>query len=150
MERLAILVNDASHAERFLRPLLAGADLSTCTLVMCPPKLTHRVGKWLSNRQRQQWQRTWAETLRRGMLETLPELSSAQVQWVTATTRLPDTIGRLRRDLGVGLRVLDLRRPTLGHALPEADAARPPTNEERWAAPVAVTSGLSLMLTLVD
>lgn len=150
MERLAILVNDAAHAERLLRPMLAGTDLTGATLVLCPPKLTHRVGKWLSNRQRLQWQRTWSQDLRRALNESLPELAQHKLDWMTASTRLNDTTSQLRRERGVDLRVLDLRRPTLGHTLPPPDPAQVRSEEDRWAAPVAVTSSLSLVLTLVD
>ncbi|MFO1328764.1 MAG: hypothetical protein U1F56_15500 [Rubrivivax sp.] len=150
MERLAILVNDSDHAAPLLQPLLAGPEAGACTLVLCPPRLTHRVGKWLSNRQRLQWQRTWSEGVRRSLEQALPDLASRPTDWVTSGTRLTDTTARLRRRLGVGLRVLDLRRPTLGHTLPPADGTQTAPAEERWTAPVAVTSGLALMLTLVD
>ena len=107
MERLAILVNDSDHAAPLLQPLLAGPEAGACTLVLCPPRLTHRVGKWLSNRQRLQWQRADAErwsgisslrsptTLRDGVVmvttTVLPDVRGF------APARLPPATGHPRR-----------------------------------------------------
>lgn len=150
MERQAILVNDAAYAVRFLQPLLAGPDGSLSTLVLCPPKLSLRVGKWLSNRQRLQWQRTWADGVRADLVAAIPQIAELPIDWIVAPTRLKETTGRLRAQLGTGLRILDLRRPTPGHELPAADASAPAAPVEAWKAPVAVTSSLSVVLALVD
>ena len=150
MDRLAILVNDAAYAARFLNPLLGGPEASATTIVMCPPKLSHRIGKWLSNRQRQQWQRTWADELRLTLLRDVPQLPQDRSAWIVAPARLKETTGRLRMQLGTELRILDLRRQNIGQTLPQADGAAVPPDVPTWTAPAAVTSSLAAVLALVD
>lgn len=150
MDRLAIFVNDTAHAQTVLGPLLAGPEAASSTIVLCPPKLTHRVGKWLSNRQRQQWQRSWADKTKRELLNRIPALAGSGIEWTVATTRLSDATTQLRRHLGAGVRLLDIRRPTVGHELPPIDPQVSPALDDRWKAPVAITSSLSAVLALVD
>lgn len=150
MERLAIYVNDAPYAHRVLQPLLAQQGDAPCTVVMCPPKLTQRIGKWLSNRQRQQWQRTWAERLRQDLQALLPATSGPQIEWTTAGGSPQSVTSQLRRRLGTGLQVVDLRKPRAGQSLPELSAGQQPATDDRWKAPLAVSSSLSVVLALVD
>ena len=151
MERLAIFVNDAIYAQRFLQPLLAQRDaVEPCTMVLCPPRLSHRVGKWLSNRQRQQWQRTWADRLQQDLRTQLPAGLADRLDWLVAPGRVADTTVQLRRRQGTSLQVLDIRKPHVGQSLPAIEPGQPSTGEDRWKAPVAVSSSLAVVLALVD
>ena len=150
MERLAIYVNDAPYAQRFLEPLLDRESGHPLTLVMCPPKLSRRIGKWLSNRQRQQWQRGWADRLQQDIQALLPAGSAPRIEWTVAGGPLAETTAQLRRKLGTGLKVLDVRKPHLGQSLTAVDASATSPSDDRWKAPVAVTSSLSVVLALVD
>ena len=151
MERLAIYVNDAPYAHRVLQPLLAERGDTPCTMVLCPPMLTHRVGKWLSNRQRQHWQRTWAERLRQDLQGLLPAAAGPQIEWTTASSGRPqDTTSQLRRRLGTGLQVMDLRKPRVGQNLPQLAPGEAAPGDDRWKAPLAVGSSLAVVLALID
>lgn len=150
MDRLAIYVNDAPYAHRVLQPLMAQQAGAPVTMVLCPPRLTHRVGKWLSNRQRQQWQRTWADRLRQELQSLLPAIQGREVDWATADSHPQAMAAQLRRRLGTDLQVLDLRKPRTGQALPELTPGQAPAADDRWKAPLAVSSSLSVVLALVD
>lgn len=151
MERLAIFINDADYARRYLEPLLgqraAGAP---CILVLCPPRLTHRIGKWLSNRQRQHWQRQWCQQLQQALTEQLRAGALHQVEWMVAGSHVTDATQRLRRQHGHALKVLDMRKSQLGQALGPVEPGQSAGSDDRWQTPVAVTSSLSVMLALVD
>lgn len=148
MEQLTVLVNDAAHAQRFLQPVLSANPGQACTLVLCPPRLTHRIGKWLSNRQRLQWQTRWAQELQSTLQPALP--AGTRPNWVVASSNPSEALARLRRQQTAALKLLDLRRPQLGHELPAAEPGTQEQPEARWKAPLAVSSSLSVVLALVD
>lgn len=151
MERLAIFVNDAVYAQGILEPLLAQRDpASPCTVVLCPPHLSHRIGKWLSNRQRQQWQRTWADRLQQDLRQGLSADAATRIDWQVAPGRLADTTVQLRRRLGTSLKTMDLRKPHLGQSLGAIEPGSATVSDDRWKAPVAVSSSLAAVLALVD
>lgn len=150
MERLAIYVNDAPYAQRFLPPVLARQGDAPCTLVLCPPKLTHRIGKWLSNRQRLQWQRKWADRLQQELQPLLPPALAGRAEWVVSDGRLTDTTERLRRQEATPMQVLDLRLQHVGQNLATVEPGTPAPVDDRWKAPLAVSSSLSVVLALVD
>lgn len=150
MERLAIYVNDAASAHPVLEPLLARSETGSCTVVLCPPRLSRRIGKWVANQQRQQWQRQWADRVRRELTDLLPTDLAARLQWATAGNRLSDATTELRRSHGGALHLLDLRKARLGESLPALEPGLPSPAEDRWTTSVAVTSGLTVMLALVD
>ena len=149
MEKIAVFVDDAEHAQRLLAPLLAqGAGGVQWVVVGCAPRLTHRIGKWVSHSQREHWRESWARALK---TKLAPVFGAASVEWDLARGPLEETGRRLRRRFGTELRLLDARRPKLGAPLQPLDAQQAaPSVADRWATPVAVTSGLSVMLALTD
>lgn len=147
MEKIAVFVDDAEHARHLLAPLLAPAAAPVQWYVIgCAPRLTHRIGKWVSHSQREHWREHWLRELRR-QLE--PVLRGAAAEWQVARGPLEPLAQRLRTRVGADLRVLDARRPKLGVAQPPVDASAPAATPG-WAAPVAVTSSLAVMLALTD
>lgn len=152
MERMAVLVNDAQHAQAVMAALLApGAEPAHWVMVMCPPRLPRRVGRWLTGAQRQRWLTDWASGLQAGLAELLPSIApDAQVDWVLARTPLDALMRAQRQRLGAGLRLVDARLHRLGSpAEPTTDPASAQPSD-RLAMPVAVASALSLMLALAD
>lgn len=148
MEKIAVFVDDAEHAQRLLAPMLAqGAGQVQWVVIGCAPRLTHRIGKWVSHSQREHWRDTWSRTLKSRLA---PLFGNAAVEWDLARGPLDEVGRRLRRRLGSDLRVLDARRPKLGAPLAPLDAQAPQSAAGRWAAPVAVSSGLSVVLALTD
>lgn len=151
MERIAVFVDDAEHARHLLTPLLDSDPSDTQWLmVVCAPRLTRRIGKWVAHSQREQWRDKWSHRLQAELGPIFARCAPEQVQWQQADTVLSQMTDRLRRKHGTALRVLDARRPKLGHPMDAVTANQPPEAQGRWAAPVAVSSSLAVVLALVD
>jgi hypothetical protein len=147
MEMIAAFVDDAAQALRVLRPL--ASPNTHWLLVGCAPKLTHRVSKWVSHSSREQWRARWAAQL---FDQLRPQLPGGRIDTLVARRPLPEVAQQLQLRHGRGLRLVDARRPRAGHAheaLP-ADLVEAAPLQDRWTVPIAVTSGLSLVLTLSD
>lgn len=150
MDRFALYVNDAAHAAPMIAALLVGGADRACTVVLCPPRLSHHAGRFLSDRQRRQWRTTWSDRAQGELLSLLPASAVSQLNWATADHPLHRTAGRLRRQQGAGLRLLDLRRSAAG-ATPAALEAPPVGRQQaRWGAPAAVATSVAAVLALVD
>jgi len=150
MEKIAIFVDDVDHARHLLTPMLAkGAGDVSWTVVACAPRLTHRIGKWVSHSNREQWRAHWARA-QRSELEPLFAGARGPREWLVARGPLDQLSTRLRGRLGADLRILDLRRPKLGVTLAPVSSEQAPASASRWAAPVAVSSSLAVVLALTD
>lgn len=149
MEKIAVFVDDAEHAAGVLAPLLAGRGAGVEWVVVgCAPKLTHRIGKWASNASRMQWREHWVRALRARLEPVLAQAGVERCEWQLARGPLDATARSLRQRLGADLRLLDARRPKLGVV---AEPLTPDTPVgSRWTAPVALGTGVSLMLALTD
>lgn len=158
MERMAVFFDDVDHARRLLEPMLAkGNDPSLWVMVACAPRMTHRIGKWLSHSARNHWRTQWAEQQRQALEPALLARSAnTRFEWTLAKGPLPAVTQRLRQQHGHALRVLDARRPKLAELsmplqAPQAGATgQAQATAGRLAAPLAVSSGLALVLTLAD
>ena len=152
MNTIAVFVNDAPHALRLLQPMVVGAPGADTRwlLVACAPRLTRRIGKFASHASREQWRAKWCERLF-GQLKPLFRAQPAeQLQTLVAQGPLLQLVEQLRREHGNGLQLLDARRPRLG-AADEPVAPVPPGGAgQRWAVPLAVSSGVSMVLALAD
>ncbi|EHR73730.1 hypothetical protein BurJ1DRAFT_4946 [Burkholderiales bacterium JOSHI_001] len=156
MERMAVFYDDAAHARRLLEPLLArGNEPSLWVMVACAPRMTHRIGKWLSHSAREHWRTQWADQQRQALEPALlAQCGNVRFDWMLAKGPLPPLTQRLRQRHGVALRVLDARRPKLAELsqplqVQPGDAAAS-ARAGRLAAPLAVSSSLALVLTLAD
>jgi len=146
MSQHALFINDADTALQALSRLdLSGA--SRVQLVACAPHLTHRIGKWVAHSQREKWRAQWAAKLFEAVLPALD--GKATVTTSIAKEALPKVVNQLRARLGAELQVHDARRTPLG-ATVEPLAVAQAAKGSRWVAPVAVASGLSVVLALVD
>jgi hypothetical protein len=149
MDRIAIFVNDVASARHILRPMLEGAGPTHWVLVACPPKLTRHVGRWVSQRARRQWHERWAAELFGALVPEFAARAGGELETLIATRPLVDVSARLAARLPQ-LRLLDARAARAGHVDEPISLAQPALAAGRWAAPVAATAGLSLMLTLAD
>jgi hypothetical protein len=151
MNRIAVFVDDADHARVLLEPMLGPqADRTAWLVVMCAPKLTHRIGRWVANRSREQWRDRWSARLRAQLEPVFTGGAAPQVEWMLARGPLQDLTRQLRARLGAGLAVLDARRPKLGQQVVPVDPAQVAAESDRWKGPVAVSGSLSIMLALTD
>ena len=150
METIVVFVDDADHAARLLQPLLESEANARWVLVACAPRLTHRIGKWVSHGNRERWRQHWAERLLATLTPLFARCPADSVESLLARDPLVRVTAQLRKRLGPELRVFDARRPKLGQALEPVTAAQPSERSTRWAAPIALSSGLSALLALSD
>lgn len=144
-----VFVNDAEHAQAMLRPVMSGSPARRWVVVVCAPRLTRRIGKFSSQQSRKQWRAQWAQRLL-AQLQPMFTAPSQQLQeTLVAEVPLPDVVQRLRERLGPSLELFDARKPRLGAGLESPERQAPPESS-RWLAPIAVTSGMSLVLALAD
>jgi hypothetical protein len=147
MDTIAVFVDDADHALKVLQPMHAARDATHWVLVACAPRLTHRIGKWVSHSSREQLRMRWATKL---FEQLRPKLGGGKVETHLAKRPLAEVAAQLRSQYGIGMRVLDARRPKLGQTAESVSPASPNDTDDRWAVPIAVSSGLSVMLALSD
>jgi hypothetical protein len=103
----------------------------------------------VSRDAREQWRQRWAAELFEQLEPLLKAQAGSRVEKQLAKRRLVDVSARLVARLGT-LRLLDARRPHLGHADEPITAAQPANDGNRWAAPVALATGLGAILALSD
>lgn len=148
MDKIVAFVDDAAQALQVLRPLdRPGVQW---LLVGCAPKLTHRVSRWVTHSQREQWRRRWAEQL---FAELRPRLPAGRVETLLARQPLDEVVHQLRLRHGRALRLVDARQARLALAAgarPVAGVETPEAAPHPWALPLALSSGLSLVLALSD
>lgn len=150
MDRIALFVDNAEHAAAILRPLLQGAQTpSRVVLIACPPRLTRRIGKWVSHANREHWRAHWSQKLFDALR---PLFAGAATEVVTEIGQMPPAsmVPRLRETHGTDLKIFDARRPKLGQTLEPAEPGVPAPTSGPVASPIAVTSGICAFLALVD
>lgn len=150
MDKIAVFLNDASHATPMLMPLLKKGDANHWILVACPPTFTRHIGRWVSAAGRQQWKERWAADLMDKVeQQVFGEHRELKVERMVAKRPLIEVAVRLDQRLG-GVKVFDARRPRLGKPEEPVEAGADSHEISRWTYPVAVSTGLSAMLALAD
>ncbi|KQW35696.1 hypothetical protein [Rhizobacter sp. Root404] len=149
MEKIAVFVNDVASARHILQPMLEGEGPTHWVLVACPPTLTRHIGRWVSHSARRQWRERWATDLFTALQPELQARAGSEVETLIANRPLVDVSARLVARLP-HLRLLDARQPRVGRTDEPISVAQPGQPGPRWAAPVAATAGLSVMLALAD
>lgn len=154
MDTLIVYLDDADYAQQMLAPML-NKDLATrWVLVACAPRMSHRIGKWLSHSARENWRNQWSEKLfAKVKLILVPGGDTAAlgtqtaVECVVAKGPLPALTQSLRTRFGAA-HVVDARRPKFGQAL-EPVTLEQPRDKQGWQIPGAVGS-LSALLVLAS
>ena len=149
MNTIAVFVNDAPHALRILQPMVTPGSDTRWLLVACAPRLTRRIGKFASHASREQWRDKWCERLFEQLRPLFAVPPSRPAQTLVAHGPLLQLVQQLQREHGEGLQLLDARRPRIG-AAEEAVVQQPDQEGRRWAVPIAVSSGVSMVLALAD
>lgn len=153
MDRIIVYVDDAQHAQQQLVPMRrAGAGSATgaagtthWVLVACAPRMTQRIGKWVSHSAREKWRRQWAAKLF-AQVEPVLRTGGDRVTTLVARGPLPEFTRALLAEHGA-CPVLDARRPRFAQDLPPVTADQPPTSDGRWQVPGAVI-GMGAVLVL--
>jgi hypothetical protein len=149
MNTLIVYLDDASYAQHMLAPMLT-KDISTrWILVACAPRMSRRIGKWLSHSARENWRAKWCDKLFAQVMPTLEPGTAGQglVECLVAKGPLPALTQALRARFGAA-QVVDARRPKFGLAL-EPVTMEQPREKQGWQIPGAVGS-LSAVLVLAS
>lgn len=154
MNTLIVYLDDASYAQHMLAPML-NKDISTrWVLVACAPRMSRRIGKWLSHSARENWRTKWCDKLFAQVMPTLEPRADmtrpagqAVVECLVAKGPLPALTQTLRARFGAA-QVVDARRPKFGVSL-ESVTMEQPREKQGWQIPGAVGS-LSAVLVLAS
>jgi len=149
MESIAVFVNDAAHARHILQPMLEGSQATRWILVACPPTFTRHIGRFVSKLAREQWRERWSQDLFSQLEPELKNHAGNVVDKLVAKRPLVDVSARLAARLPA-VRLLDARRPRIGKIDEPITVTQPGDRTMPWAAPLAITTGLSAVLALAD
>jgi hypothetical protein len=151
MENIIVYLDDAAYAQQQLAPMQGGSPLENrgaathWVLVACPPRMTQRIGKWVSHSARESWRAKWSEKL---FERIVPQLRAAgdEVTTVMAKGALPELTKKLTSQHHAA-RVLDARRPKFGQPLQPVTASQSTDSRGAWEVPAAV-AGMGAALVL--
>lgn len=131
MDNIIVYVDDAAHARQQLAGVLAQGGQRRWLVVACAPRMTQRIGKWVSHGSRENWRNKWSQKL---FDQLLPSFGGgATVVPVLAKEPLPELTARLQVEHGPA-QVVDARRPKSPQ--PAATPAEPgSTTPGRWTLP---------------
>lgn len=149
MQTIAVFVNDAEHALKLLQEPLNNAGPTRWVLVACPPALTRHAGRWVTQSAKRQWREQWAADTFAAIEWAIQARAGDVVEKMVPQRPLLAVADRLRARAG-GVRLVDARQPRWGAAAEPITLDPPASNRSRWAAPMAVTTGLSAVLALAD
>ena len=122
METIIVFIDDADYAVQMLQHMLPTTNHipTRWVLVGCAPRITRRISKWVTQAARQSWQSAWADKVFAQVLPSLQQPSRTSDEVITqlapARQSLCDLTQSLTQQYGSS-RVLDARRPKLGHEL---------------------------------
>jgi hypothetical protein len=106
-----VYLDDAEYAQRELASVLGQRGQKRWILVACAPRMTRRIGKWLSHSARENWRDKWCDKL---FSQFVPLIArDDHVFCEVATGPLPQYTQMLLGELG-NATVIDARRPKFG------------------------------------
>jgi hypothetical protein len=148
METWLVYIDDKTHAQQQITPLLIHGAPVQWVLVGCPPRLTRHAGKWLTQKAIQRWRSQWTQE----NLQPIQALLCQRGDKVTtrvAQGPLVEMTRQLQKEMGT-LRVLDARRPRLGQDLQPATENQERTPQSPWMVPGSVAFMGTLMTLAAD
>jgi hypothetical protein len=149
MDTYIVYLDDASYAQHLLAPMLQPNEPARWVLVACAPRMSRRIGKWLSHSARENWRAKWCDKLFMQITPLLQVKHGQQanvLEYIVASSPLPELTQRLRTQFGAA-RVVDARRPKFGQDLAPVSADQPAEHAARWQVSGAVgTLGVVLAL----
>jgi hypothetical protein len=140
---IAVLIDDAEHAQQHLSAVFPGDNGTRWLLVACAPRQTHRIGKWASHSSREHWRRHWTDRLFEQVRGWTAALPADRLHTMMARDALPKVIEQLQREHGQQLEVIDARRSK------SAGAARMVVNPGTLLS-MLMSFGLGWALTVTD
>jgi hypothetical protein len=146
MDTIIVYIDDATYAGHQLAPMRDNRHSTHWVLVACAPRMTHRIGKWVSHGVRENWRTKWADKLFR---DIAPQLwaQGDTVSQVLAKDPLVPLTERLVREHGAS-RVLDARRPKFGQDMAPVTRDQPPPDASGYRGVPGAVAGLGAMLLI--
>ncbi len=148
MDTLIVYLDDAEYAQHMLAPMLTSGTPTRWVLVACAPRMSRRIGKWLSHSSRENWRNKWCDKLFSKISPIIQDSTTKEqlaIEYVVAQGALPELTQQLRTRFGAA-RVVDARRPKFGQEMTPITENQPSTKVS-WQVPTAVGS-LSALLVL--
>lgn len=149
LQTIAVFVNDAEHALKLLQTPLNSAGPTCWVLVACPPALMRHASRWVTQSAKRQWREQWAAEAFTVLEWAIAARAGDVVEKMVPQRPLLAVADRLRARAG-GVRLIDARQPRWGATAEPITRDQPASARSRWAAPIAVTTGLSAILALAD
>lgn len=106
-----VYLDDAEYAQRELSGLLSQPHTKRWILVACAPRMTRRIGKWLSHSARENWRDKWCDKLFSQFTPLIHRTDHVFCE--VANGPLQDYTAMLLKELGQA-EVIDARRPKFG------------------------------------
>lgn len=138
-KKIAVLLDDAAHAQERLGCRVGSLQDARWILVACAPRMTHRASKWVSHGAREHWRGKWAAKLFAQMQPWLDQ-HGLDAEPHLARGPLQDLMQELSPD-----EVIDARRPKMAST---GEEAAPTSVGLRL--PSFVAMGLGLWLSAVE
>ncbi len=148
MDNIIVYVDDAAYGQQLLQPMLQGTGSGVPVrwiVVGCPPRMTHRVSKWLARSSRDSWRAKWAEKVFSQLLPLLVKNGDEALTYM-AKADLTGQTESLIRQHGQA-RILDARRPKFGEDLQPVTAMQAPERQGAMGYLAAVASAGLLVAT---
>lgn len=126
MDTLIVYLDDPDYAQQMLAPALLSDAPARWVLVACAPRMSRRIGKWLSHSSRENWRTKWCNKLFSQITPAIEAISTQEhltMEYVVAQGPLPELTQQLRTRFGAA-KVIDARKPKFNY---EVTAAEPTT-----------------------
>jgi hypothetical protein len=122
METIIVFIDDANYALQMLQPMMPRANHTPTrwVLVGCAPRITRRTSKWVTQSARHSWQSAWADKVFAQLKPSLQQPDRAFDEVITHLAPSRQSLCELTQSFTQqygSSRVLDARRPKLGHEL---------------------------------
>ena len=145
MENIIVVIDDPEYALKMLAPMKDQGQPTQWVLLVCPPRLTRHIGRWVNQASREAWRNKWTQELLQKVKPVL-EVGGDRMQWRTAKGPLIELTRKLQSDF-VTHRVLDARRPKFGEDQAPVTQDQPTEHSSRWALPGgAAAMGAALLM----
>jgi len=145
MENMIVVLDDATHALTQVLPMRKEGERTHWILLACPPRLTRHISRWVNQGSRNAWRKRWAQDL---LAQVQPALTQNgdTCELRVLNGALAEMTEQLQKEFSLA-RVLDARRPKVGHEMAPATANQPATTANAWALPGG-TAALGAMIIL--
>ena len=148
MEKIIVVVNDADYALQMLAPMKNEAAPTQWVLLVCPPKFTRHVNRWVNRNALNAWRTKWAQDVIEVVKPVMTQ-GGDSLEWICSRGSLPEEIKRLQQTHGTQ-RVLDARRPKLGVEQQPVSASQPVTSNNSWSVPSGVAMMGAVLIAAAD